>query len=398
MKTRSNFILVLSFLVLPFLFASCVNQATPAPTETPTRTAMPLPTATPTPTPTATLTPSPAPTFTLTPTPAPTATLTPSPTPSIPKVQGKIQVHIVPADDKTIIPEPPFDLAMIMSPGSDGDQVRVQAIDADGNFTVYLEPGKYTIELLVVENKTLDTEALEFDTDQKSFIVPSQSCTYVGSISFTLVRLPPGDFGTQVDLVQQLAKGQGVSFKYLETGSFLLPARIEITGAGECPDLPQAPQGFDWKYLPESSLAVLAPNDWYFKSEQDKGTRSYFITQENIDKEGAFKTGMSIQVIHDNKINAAQLAKGLGERVMADKKVTKRGELTERAEGNLTFYEFQYEASYPTYDGTVHNLIVANKATNTLYVIIFESPSIQWDEAWKIGQVMTEQIRFLGNK
>lgn len=174
-----------------------------------------------------------------------------------------------------------------------------------------------------------------------------------------------------------------------------MPAITEIAGTGACPNLPQAPDGFNWKYLPESSLAVLAPNNWNFKSEQDKTTKAYFITLENIDKDGSYKTGLSINVIQGKSKNASQYAKGLAGTIMADKKVTKAGEVTERTEGDLTFYEFQYEASHPTYDGTVHNLIVANKATNTLYAIIFESPSDQWDEAWKIGQVMIEQTQFL---
>jgi hypothetical protein len=49
-------------------------------------------------------------------------------------------------------------------------------------------------------------------------------------------------------------------------------------------DLPPADDGFTWQELPEIKAAVLKPQGWFFKREQQKDTLAYFITKENIDQ------------------------------------------------------------------------------------------------------------------
>jgi hypothetical protein len=36
---------------------------------------------------------------------------------------------------------------------------------------------------------------------------------------------------------------------------------------------------------------------------------------------------------------------------------------------------------------------VGNSRTNTLYTIIFESPDLLWNDAWKKGEVMLKDFR-----
>jgi hypothetical protein len=36
--------------------------------------------------------------------------------------------------------------------------------------------------------------------------------------------------------------------------------------------------------------------------------------------------------------------------------------------------------------------MVANPKTNTLYLIIFESPEAEWDMAWKAGQKIMDTL------
>jgi hypothetical protein len=40
----------------------------------------------------------------------------------------------------------------------------------------------------------------------------------------------------------------------------------------------------------------------------------------------------------------------------------------------------------------VHNLTVANPKTNTLYLFIFESPVSEWDNAWKLGKQIMDDL------
>jgi len=340
-----------------------------------------------------TLTPTLSPTPTLTSTPTLTPTITPSPTPSIPKAQGRIQVNFLPLSDDAITPRQSEEVGMSLK--SNGVTTIIKSSEADGSFVTYLEPGTYVIESFTVKNKDLGDETYEFITDQIEIEIPAQPCRYIGDITFTILRLPPGAFDEQVAMVQKLAGGAPVYFQFLETGGFLMPALTEVLGEGECPELSDAPDGFNWNYLPESSIAVLSPNDWHFLSETGSGTKAYFISLENINTEGSFKTGMTVNVVRDNSINATENARNFSSNIESLNNVTITEEVTERTEGKLIFYEMQYESAFSEYTATIHNLIVANKETNTLYVITFESPSADWEDAWEIGQIMIEQIIFL---
>lgn len=346
-------------------------------------------TAAPTFTPTLTLTPTTTPTLT------PSPTLTASATPSIPKVQGRLQITFVPLDDKTIIPKPPFELTLNLTAGN--KDIAVEASPEDGSFTTYLEPGTYAIESVSIQHEEFGAKAYELIAGGAEIEIPSQTCYYAGAITFTAVRLPPGSVDSQVALVQKLAQGQELYFAFFESGGLLMPVLTESAGAGACADLSAAPEGFQWKYLPESAVAVLAPDQWHFLSERSETARAYYISLENIGTQGFFKTGLTINMQRDTSRNAMQVAEGLPATIMELAGISTPVEVSNRTDGDLTIYEFEYETA-GSQAITVHNLIAANQATNTLYTITFESPTDQWDEAWKIGQVMIEQLVFVDNQ
>jgi hypothetical protein len=41
---------------------------------------------------------------------------------------------------------------------------------------------------------------------------------------------------------------------------------------------------------------------------------------------------------------------------------------------------------------TVHNLLIANNNTGTLYLVMFEAPSAEWTETWKIAEPMLKYL------
>ena len=41
---------------------------------------------------------------------------------------------------------------------------------------------------------------------------------------------------------------------------------------------------------------------------------------------------------------------------------------------------------------TIHQLMVANPKTNTLYLFIFESPTQEWAAAWRLGEKMINML------
>src|SRR5262245_35331700 len=64
---------------------------------------------------------------------------------------------------------------------------------------------------------------------------------------------------------------------------------------------------YSWRSVPTLHLSVLQPNSWHYKEVEKNGSVSVFITKEDIDKEGSFKTGLSIWSFHSS--NAAKAAK-----------------------------------------------------------------------------------------
>jgi len=157
-------------------------------------------------------------------------------------------------------------------------------------------------------------------------------------------------------------------------------------------DLPPAPPGFTWQEIPRLKAAFLRPNGWFFKREERKDTLAYFITKENIEKNGQFQTGLTINVFRLEKDSAVERGKSLIDQLAADK----HGEKWARDAG--PFKEFGCLAKDTDASGTteIYTLAIANPRTNTLYLFIFESPESSWDAAWKIGKQIMDTLAMDG--
>lgn len=128
--------------------------------------------------------------------------------------------------------------------------------------------------------------------------------------------------------------------------------------------------------------AFLKPEAWYFKRESHKGTLAYFITKEDIDKKGEFQTGLTVNVFKLKKDPAVERAKYMIDNLAETKHAQKW------AKEFGPFREFGCRAKDTDASGTIvmETLTVANPKTNTLYLLIFESPEADWDATWKIGE------------
>jgi len=345
---------------------------------------------------TQTVAPTLTPTATLTLSPTLTPTITPSPTPSIPRVQGRIQLNFIPANDQTIIPQPPYKVSMKLT--RDEEEIIVQAAASDGSFIVDLEPGTYKIFTITIQNKSLSPDDFLIFTSLPELTVPSQPCFHAGTISFYMLRLPPGSLEEQTAMAKQITKREIALVKYSESGGILLPALVEISGTGDCPDLPSLPNDYDWRYLPESSIAIPAPSDWFFRSEQSRPNWSYFISKEEIIDGGSFQTGLSIILLADENKGVDEFVNGFPSLVTNQANITNSSEVETWDEGNLAFSEFQVEATGQLFDFTSHYLLVGNRDTNVQYIFIFEGPTDQWDDAWADGKVMMENLQFLDSE
>jgi hypothetical protein len=148
------------------------------------------------------------------------------------------------------------------------------------------------------------------------------------------------------------------------------------------------PPGFTWQEIPELKAAFLKPNGWFFKKEVQNGTFAYFITKENIDTNGEFQTGLTVNVFLFKKDSAVNHGKALIDSMASQHHV----ETFSRAFG--PFKEVGCEFNDTDASGTtrMHALTIANPKTNSLYLFIFESPASGWDAAWKIGEQIMDTL------
>jgi hypothetical protein len=139
----------------------------------------------------------------------------------------------------------------------------------------------------------------------------------------------------------------------------------------------------------ELKAAFLKPQGWFFKREEQKGTLAYFITKENIDQNGEFKTGLSINVFTNLKKSKAV---DQAQYMIANLVKKYHVEPHERRVG--VFYELRCELKDSDATGTIvmRELAVANTKTDTLCLFIFESPESEWSTASKTGDQVMDQL------
>jgi len=154
------------------------------------------------------------------------------------------------------------------------------------------------------------------------------------------------------------------------------------------PKLPQPPKGFSWKKVEQIKGTILMPEGWHYRLDTKGKTIAAFITREKIEDDKPFKVGLSVNVLRDRKNPTAEnLAKTLVENYGKMGKIEDTFRVNagkvKGSGGCLTVASKNLKMQF---------LVLANMATNTLYIIQFESPEKEWDEAWKKGKVIMEKL------
>jgi hypothetical protein len=157
-------------------------------------------------------------------------------------------------------------------------------------------------------------------------------------------------------------------------------------------DLPDPPAGFSWQRIPEIKAAFLKPDGWYYKAEEQEGTLAFFITAENIDTEGEFQTGLSLNVkTHMNGTDAVAYAREFVSKLGQRNELIRKWETeTGLLHGFGCLTRVPGDGKHPPV--LMHSLAFGNSKTNTIYVFFFESPESQWEQAWKIGEKMMQLL------
>jgi len=150
-------------------------------------------------------------------------------------------------------------------------------------------------------------------------------------------------------------------------------------------DPPAPPEGFRWKQVASVKAAFLMPEGWFFQEERKGDIRAFFISKENIAKGGEFATGLTVNVVKLKEGSVLERARTVIAQYAQLGEVQK---LWEEENGALQLYGARIHVTKDPPLFTEHLLAIGNTRTNTLYIVLFESPDASWDEAWKKGEVM----------
>lgn len=168
-------------------------------------------------------------------------------------------------------------------------------------------------------------------------------------------------------------------------------ALLGLAVAAGASEMPPSPEGFSWRKFEPVKAAFLVPDGWFVKEEKAEGLRAaFFITKEPIAAGGQFETGLTVNVQTFEKdpapLHAAQFIAGLtSTHEVLDTTATEVGVLK-----GFGCRVKVVEEGYPPM--IMQALAIGNSRTNTLYILIFESPEKGWDEAWAKGEVILKEF------
>ena len=120
-----------------------------------------------------------------------------------------------------------------------------------GGFGLELDPGNYVISSLEVDSPSISDNPAGLLTGHPGFTVIEGGCVYIGRISISYYRFPPGDFLQQNEWISELSAqvGREVYAIIFSSGS-LIPesANIDLPEESLWPDGAEScqVQGAQW--------------------------------------------------------------------------------------------------------------------------------------------------------
>lgn len=171
--------------------------------------------------------------------------------------------------------------------------------------------------------------------------------------------------------------------------SFLFILMLSICAHAKSP----SNDDFLWSGSGPGESNFLQPKDWFLKKEHRSGTYAFFITKEDIDKEGGFETGLTVNVL-----------KGISDKTESSASQYAHGfiSIAAKKEENKVLLKpwFVEVGPFKGYGVRVrdkvkvlHYFLIANDKNDTLFLTIFEAKPEEWDEAWKYGEVIFNNMQ-----
>lgn len=161
--------------------------------------------------------------------------------------------------------------------------------------------------------------------------------------------------------------------------------------------LPSPPQGFSWFESVNGVGSFLKPEGWFVKEESKGQTNAVFISKENIESNGRFLTGMTVNQLNSwsqsNNSKPSQYASAFAAKIASTGKVLKSTVI----KGNQDDMHVVRVLGDNKGTATIaHHLAIGMDSRDQVYLITYESPESEWDANYKNAREMLNFF-FLGN-
>jgi len=158
-------------------------------------------------------------------------------------------------------------------------------------------------------------------------------------------------------------------------------------------DSAATPDGYHWYSARNGVGTFLVPDGWHTREETQKGTSALFISRENIDQSGQYNVGMTVNRVPNfsqtTSVPATEYAESFIKQLMVKHDVL-------MSNINSQGVEPRYVARVRLTKEPatiVHYITVGRAATDELFLIYFEAPESEWEDAFETAQPMLEAFR-----
>lgn len=157
--------------------------------------------------------------------------------------------------------------------------------------------------------------------------------------------------------------------------------------------LPDLPKGFSWQRMEAINGWVAKPQNWYFAHEKSGSTNAYFVSKQAItDKDHFFEVGLSINAIPSSGVPGGDAYKYAKYYINRYKEIGSIDFSEEEDVGVISVLRVSGKFQEAGAEFNMAVEILANRKTNTLYVIQFEAPVDEWEEEWENGSQILDII------
>ncbi|OGH14242.1 MAG: hypothetical protein A2687_05965 [Candidatus Levybacteria bacterium RIFCSPHIGHO2_01_FULL_38_26] len=177
----------------------------------------------------------------------------------------------------------------------------------------------------------------------------------------------------------------------------------------------ELPDEYSWKELDSIKARFPMPQNWFFKEAVAPGTKAFFISREPIQgdsftaslagmryktnrPEGFFTTGLSINVFPDFYRRMRRSPAAVAREFMnnSPKELTPESRVSFVRDSAITTLRRFFRSDVPVIMGrkmgptNYYIEFSANTSTQTLYTMMFETPSDKWENDIEIARMMIE--------